>query len=127
MIFEQQRKISGRKTFSSEKIWKREKFSGNFFRFCCSKIIFDQNFFYCCLDRFDARGPLYTCLVCVCFRPERLKPFTKAPTFYLFSTYCRYRYMSLKSCSITFLAARLFKGYMCLLSLDFGALRPYSD
>ena len=41
----------------------KKKFSKKFFFwFCCSKTIFDQKF-CCCWDKFDVRGPLYTCLV----------------------------------------------------------------
>ena len=42
---------------------KKRFFYGSIFWFCCSIIIFDQNLFYCCWDKIDVRGPLYTCLV----------------------------------------------------------------
>ena len=39
--------------------------SGNFFEFFQNH--FWPNFFYCCWDKFDVRGPLYTCLVLYLF------------------------------------------------------------
>ena len=48
--------------FSQIFFWKKI-FSGNFFLILLFKNHFWPKFFYCCWDKFDVQGPLYTCLV----------------------------------------------------------------